>query len=179
MALRARFESQVLAVERQAAQRLAMVQFDLEGLNRYPDATGTLRLSFGQLKGWQEGAGLVASQTTVAGLHARHSGAPPFALPESWLRRGGELSPELPFNFVTDHDIIGGNSGSPMINGQARWVGLVFDGNRHSLGGSFHYDGQRNRAVSVHPAVIMQSLKAVYGAHALAAELSAGMEPVR
>lgn len=172
-ALRDRFEAEVQAVERQAAQRVALAQFDREGRSRYPDATGTLRLSFGVLKGWQEGAAAVPTHTTTAGVRARHTGAAPFALPASWLSAGASLPAELPFNFVTDHDIIGGNSGSPMINREGRWVGLVFDGNRHSLGGSFFYDGDRNRAVSVHPAVILRSLQAVYGARELAEELMA------
>ncbi len=178
-ALRERFEAEVLAVERQAAQRLAQAQFDRDGRSRYPDATGTLRLSFGILKGWQEGATPVPTHTTVAGLRARHTGAAPFAMPASWLAAGAAVDAEVPFNFVTDHDIIGGNSGSPMINREGRWVGLVFDGNRHSLGGSFFYDGTLNRAVSVHPAVILRSLQTVYGAPELAAELLAGASSSR
>lgn len=170
-ALRERFEAEVLAVERQAAQRLAAAQFDRDGRTRYPDATGTLRLSFGTLKGWQEGAVAVPTHTDVAGLRTRHTGAAPFAMPSSWQGAGASVSADTPFNFVTDHDIIGGNSGSPMINRDLRWVGLVFDGNRHSLGGSFFYDGTLNRAVSVHPAVILRSLQNVYGGQALAEEL--------
>ncbi len=169
--LRDRFEAEVLAVEREAAQRLAIAQFDRDGRARYPDATGTLRLSFGVLKGWSESGSDVPTHTTVAGLRARHTGATPFAMPPSWLSGGIRLNGQLPFNFVTDHDIIGGNSGSPMVNRHARWVGLVFDGNRHSLGGSFFYDGTLNRAVSVHPAIILQSLQTVYGAGELADEL--------
>lgn len=172
-ALRDRFEAEVAAVEREAAQRLAVVQFDRDGRGRYPDATGTLRLSFGVLRGWQEAGTLVPTHTSVAGLRARHTGATPFAMPETWLKQGGSVAPDTLFNFVTDHDIIGGNSGSPMINSRAEWVGLVFDGNRHSLGGSFFYDGARNRAVSVHPAVILKSLQEVYGGQALAQELTA------
>ncbi|NBQ90562.1 MAG: S46 family peptidase [Betaproteobacteria bacterium] len=179
LALRERFEAQVQAVERQAAQRLALAQFDRDGRSRYPDATGTLRLSFGTLKGWQEGAVAVPTHTTVAGLRGRHTGAAPFALPASWLVPGAAMAGEVPFNFVTDHDIIGGNSGSPMINRQGRWVGLVFDGNRHSLGGSFFYDSQLNRAVSVHPAAILQSLQFVYGARELADELLKGEPQAR
>lgn len=170
-ALRDRFEAEVLAVERQAAQRLAAAQFDRDGRTRYPDATGTLRLSFGTLKGWQEGAVAVPTHTDVAGLRARHTGAAPFSMPSTWQGAGASLPADTPFNFVTDHDIIGGNSGSPMINRDLRWVGLVFDGNRHSLGGSFFYDGTLNRAVSVHPAVILRALQQVYGGRALAEEL--------
>jgi hypothetical protein len=172
-ALRDRFEAEVAAVEREAAQRLAVAQFDRDGRGRYPDATGTLRLSFGVLRGWQEAGALVPTHTTVAGLRARHTGAMPFAMPETWLKQGAGVAADIPFNFVTDHDIIGGNSGSPMINSRAEWVGLVFDGNRHSLGGSFFYDGALNRAVSVHPAVILKSLQEVYGGQALAQELTA------
>lgn len=172
-ALRDRFEAEVAAVEREAAQRLAVAQFDRDGRGRYPDATGTLRLSFGVLRGWQEAGAMVPTHTSVAGLRARHTGATPFAMPETWLKQGAGLAADVPFNFVTDHDIIGGNSGSPMVNRRAEWVGLVFDGNRHSLGGSFFYDGALNRAVSVHPAVILKSLQEVYGGKALAQELTA------
>lgn len=178
-ALRERFEAQVLAVEREAAQRLALAQFDRDGRSRYPDATGTLRLSFGTLQGWQEAGAEVPTHTTVAGLRRRHTGAAPFALPERWLGAGAALAADVPFNFVTNHDIIGGNSGSPMINRQGRWVGLVFDGNRHSLGGSFFYDPVLNRAVSVHPAVILESLKSVYAAQDLVQELLTGQAPDR
>ena len=176
-ALRDRFEAEVQAVERQAAQRLAIAQFDRDGRSRYPDATGTLRLSHGVLRGWREGSNEVPTHTTVAGLKARQTGAAPFALPSSWLSSTGiRLADDIPFNFVTDHDIIGGNSGSPMINRQGEWVGLVFDGNRHSLGGSFFYDGVANRAVSVHPMAILRSLQQVYEGKALAQEL---MGPAR
>jgi hypothetical protein len=156
---------------------LAIAQFDREGRSRYPDATGTLRLSHGVLRGWREGSIEVPTHTTVAGLKARQTGAAPFALPSSWLSSTGiRLADDIPFNFVTDHDIIGGNSGSPMINRQGEWVGLVFDGNRHSLGGSFFYDGVANRAVSVHPMAILRSLQQVYEGKALAQEL---MGPAR
>ncbi len=178
-ALRERFEAQVLAVEREAAQRLAWAQFDRDGRSRYPDATGTLRLSYGTLKGWREAGVEVPTHTHVAGLRRRHTGAAPFAMPERWRSAGATVADDLPFNFVTDHDIIGGNSGSPMINRQGRWVGLVFDGNRHSLGGSFFYDAASNRAVSVHPAVILESLRSVYGAHDLLRELMGGPVPAR
>jgi len=178
-ALRERFEAQVLAVEREAAQRLALAQFDRDGRSRYPDASGTLRLSYGVLKGWQEAGALVPTHTTVAGLRARHTGAAPFAMPERWQNAGATVGAEVPFNFVTDHDVIGGNSGSPMINRQGRWVGLVFDGNQHSLGGSFFYDGQLNRAVSVHPAVILESLRSVYAAQDLLQEVLTGQAPSR
>lgn len=100
-------------------------------------------------------------------------------MPERWRSAGATVADDVPFNFVTDHDIIGGNSGSPMINRQGRWVGLVFDGNRHSLGGSFFYDAASNRAVSVHPAVILESLRSVYGAHDLLRELMGGPVPAR
>ncbi len=95
----------------------------------------------------------------------------PFALPESWLKAQTRLDGQTPFNFVTTNDIIGGNSGSPIIDRAGRIVGLAFDGNIHSLGGSFWYDEARNRCVGVHSAAMIEALDKVYGAKALLREL--------
>lgn len=170
-ALRKRFESEVQAVERRAATRIAQAQFAQSGRNAYPDATFSLRLSYGEVAGWQEKGQPVAPYTDFAGVFRRHTGAAPFALPAPWLAAREKLNPAQRFNFVTTHDIIGGNSGSPMVDREGRVVGLIFDGNIHSLGGSFSYDGSRNRAVSVHAGAIVEALRTVYDAPALVQEL--------
>lgn len=180
LALRQRLETEVSAVEAQAGQRIAQAQFAMTGRSTYPDATGTLRLSYGTLKGWNEGRQAVSTQTDFAGVYGRATGAAPFALPASWIAAKPRLEASRlmsqPFNYVTDHDIIGGNSGSPMINRAGEVVGLVFDGNRHSLGGSFSFDPRINRAVSVHAGAIVQALRQVYGAQALLQELGQQQE---
>ncbi len=170
-ALRKRSESEVQAVERRAATRIAQAQFAQSGRNAYPDATFSLRLSYGEVAGWTEKGQPVAPYTDFAGAFRRHTGAAPFALPAPWMAAREKLNPAQRFNFVTTHDIIGGNSGSPMIDREGRVVGLIFDGNIHSLGGSFSYDGSRNRAVSVHAGAIVEALRTVYDAPALVQEL--------
>ena len=180
LALRQRLENEVTAVEAEAGRRIAEAQFAMTGRSVYPDATGTLRLSYGVLRGWNESGTMVPTNTDFAGVYARATGAEPFALPASWLTARPRLEATglqaQPFNFITDHDIIGGNSGSPMINRKGEVVGLVFDGNRHSLGGSFSFDPRVNRAVSVHAGAIVQALRHVYGAQALLQELGQPQE---
>jgi V8-like Glu-specific endopeptidase len=109
--------------------------------------------------------------TIFGGLYERHTGSDPFALPKSWLEARDKVNLQTPMNFVTTNDIIGGNSGSPMINREARIVGLIFDGNIHSLGGNYGFDKTRNRAVAVHSSAILEALDKVYGARDLLAEL--------
>ena len=178
-ALRQRWEAEVVAVEADAGRRIAQALFAKKGRSTYPDATGTLRLSHGVMRAWEEGGRTVPLHTDFSGLFARHTGAEPYAAPASWLQARPRLAAagleSQPFNFVTDHDIIGGNSGSPMINRRGEVVGLVFDGNRHSLGGSFSFDERRNRSVSVHAGAIVQALRHVYRADALLSEL--GLAP--
>ena len=173
-ALRARYEAQVLAVERQAATRIAQAQFAMarqQGRPLYPDATFSLRLSYGEVAGWQEKGRAVPPFTDIGGAFRRHSGAAPFALPASWLAAQPRLNAATPYNFSTTHDIIGGNSGSPVLDRQGRVVGLAFDGNIHSLGGAYSYDESRNRAISVHAGAIIETLRQVYRADALVQEL--------
>ena len=174
LALRARYEAQVLAVERQAATRIAQAQFAQaaqSGNALYPDATFSLRLSYGEVAGWQEKGRAVPPFTDIAGAFGRHSGAAPFALPASWLEARPRLNPAQRYNFVATQDIIGGNSGSPMLDRQGRVVGLVFDGNIHSLGGAYSYDESQNRTVAVHAGAIVEALGKVYRADALVQEL--------
>jgi S1-C subfamily serine protease len=88
-----------------------------------------------------------------------------------WLDARAKLDPQTPFNYVTTNDITGGNSGSPLIDAQGRLIGLAFDGNIHSIAGSYWYDGRENRTVAVHPQIIIAALRDVYGAQSIAAEI--------
>jgi hypothetical protein len=171
--LRARFDNEVEAPEERAAQAIAEARFKQLGTSVAPDATFTLRLSYCEVHGWHENDREIAPFTDVAGAFARHTGAEPFALPATWLAAQSRLDLHKRLNFVTTNDIIGGNSGSPVLNRQGEIVGLIFDGNIHSLGGGFWYDANLNRAVAVHPAAIFEALRNIYGATTLAQELSA------
>jgi hypothetical protein len=170
-AIRKRYEDGVEAVVKKNAELIARAQFEAWGTSVYPDATFTLRLSYGQVKGWDEGAGKVDPVTRIAGAFERHTGRDPFALPKSWLDAKGKLDPKTPFNFCTTNDIIGGNSGSPVIDKDGQVVGLIFDSNIHGLGGDYVYDEKLNRAVAVHTAAITEALEKVYGASRIVAEL--------
>ena len=170
-ALRSRMETEVESVERRAAERLAQARFEQKGTSVYPDATFSLRLSHGVIRGWEERGNPVSPFTQVAGLYQRATGYAPYKLADSWLKAKGKLDATARFNQVSTNDIIGGNSGSPLINAKGEVVGLIFDGNIHSLGGSYVYDERNNRAVSVHPAAMMEALKKVYGAQHLVKEL--------
>lgn len=173
-AIRKRMETEVVEVERQAYAQIAQALFAIEGPSRYPDATFTLRLSFGKVVGYEENGQTIAPFTTVGGAfeHAnRHGNQAPWELPQSWLVKRPKLKLETPLNFVATCDIIGGNSGSPVINQAGEVVGLIFDGNIHSLVGDFLYDETRNRAVSVHSSAILESLRTVYAAGELADRL--------
>ena len=169
--VRKRYEAEVESVEQKNAELIAQARFAQQGAGAYPDATFTLRLTYGEVKGWQEGEHAVAPFTDFAGAFARETGVAPFALPASWHAAKDKLGMSDPFDFVTTNDIIGGNSGSPMINKKGEVVGLIFDGNIHSLGGAFWYDGRTNRAVAVHSNAILEALDKVYGAPQLANEL--------
>jgi len=171
-AIRRRYDSEVEGIEQRAGQAIAEARFAMTGTGAYPDATFTLRLSFGEVKGWKEGEKEVAPFTDFAGAFQRHTGAEPFALPTSWLLAKNSLNGSARLDFVTTNDIIGGNSGSPVINRNAELVGLVFDGNIHSLGGAFWYDESLNRAVAVHPAALLESLRTIYSAPELLKELN-------
>lgn len=173
-AVRKKFEEQVTEVERQAYAQIAKALFEIEGPSRYPDATFTLRLSFGTVKGYTENGQQVPSMTVMGGAfdHAqKHGNLSPWTLPESWHKHKSSIDAKTPFNFVSTCDIIGGNSGSPVINRAGEFVGIIFDGNIQSLVGDFIFDETQNRAVSVHSASITEALKKIYGAEALATEL--------
>ncbi len=173
-ALRKQYEDEVVAPVTQASEAIAQARFARDGANSYPDATFSPRLSFGKVTGWNENGKPVAPFTDFAGLYRRATGAAPYQLPASWLQARSALDPATPMDFVTDNDIIGGNSGSPVIDQYGQAVGLIFDGNIHSLGGDFYYDGSQNRAVAVDTAALQQAIVKVYHLQRLADELAKG-----
>lgn len=172
--LRIKYEEEVSAPQSKHNQLLAKARFAAYGTKIAPDATFTLRLSFGAVEGWTEGDVSVAPITVLGGMYERATGAPPYALPPRWLELKDTLDLETPMNFVSTNDIVGGNSGSPVVNKDLEVIGLVFDGNLPSLGGAFAFDPAVNRAVSVHSRVIVESLRKIYRADWLLEELGLG-----
>lgn len=172
-AIRKDFEARVTAPSRAAAERIAKARFAVYGTSVYPDATFTLRLSYGAVKGFVANGMAIAPYTTIGGLFGRATEAPPYKLPPSWPAAKAALNVSTPMNLVSTNDIIGGNSGSPLIDTSGRVVGLIFDGNIYSLGGDFGYDGTRNRAVSVDSRALLTGLSKVYHADRLVAEINA------
>ncbi len=174
-AVRKVMETEVDEVMRQAYADIAKAKFALEGTATYPDATFTLRLSYGVVKGYEENGKKVPFETTYAGLYERAAEMKyryPFDLPKRWLEAKDKLDLNTPLDFVCTCDIIGGNSGSPVINREGEFVGIIFDGNIQSLVLDFAYTEQQARAVSVHSRGIIEALRKVYDAGALADELT-------
>jgi hypothetical protein len=176
-AIRKNYEENIESVIRKNSELVAKAKFEVYGTNVYPDATFSLRLSYGSVQGYMEDGKKVSPITQMAGAYERHTGEEPFALPKSWLDTKNKLKLSTPMNFVTSNDIIGGNSGSPIINKDAEIVGVVFDGNIQSLGGDFGFDESVNRAVSVHSDAIIESLAKIYGANRVLEELRPGKQP--
>ncbi len=173
-AARKKFDTTIVEAERQAYAQISKALFALQGTSRYPDATFTLRLSYGTVKGYEENGKFIKPWTMMGGAFqhaAEHGNKSPWQLPKSWIERKSSFNHDTPFNFVSTCDIIGGNSGSPVINKNAEFVGIIFDGNIQSLVGDFVFDEAQNRAVSVHSSAIMESLKKIYDADFLAKEL--------
>ncbi len=163
--------------KRQAHAVLARARFALQGAGTYPDATFTLRLAYGTVRGYQEDGRTLPPWTTLEGLYARAAEMnhrPPFDLPPRWVRRKGALDLKTPLNFVGTHDIIGGNSGSPVVNRAGEFVGVIFDGNIHSLVLDFAYDDTLARSISVDSRGILEALRRVYRADRLVRELTTG-----
>ncbi len=171
-AARADNENNVKAVKTKNAALIAKARFALEGKGTYPDATFTLRLSYGTVAGYEENGRAVAPTTNFAGAYAHATGRDPFKLPASWIAGEKAVEPNAQLNFVSTNDIIGGNSGSPVIGRNGEVIGLIFDGNIQSLGGDFGYDGNQNRAVAVDVTGITEALKNVYHADRLVKELT-------
>lgn len=169
---RKRYETEVVSVVHRASERIAAARFALLGDSVYPDATSSLRLSYGTVSGFPHLGVPVAPFTDFAGMVARATGKPPFALPKVFAREMKAIDKKQRLNFVTTNDIIGGNSGSPVISADRELVGLVFDGNIYSLGGAYGFDARVNRTVAVHSGAIIEALDKVYGAQRLVLELN-------
>jgi hypothetical protein len=172
-AIRKRYEDEVEAPIAAAAARIAAARFKVFGTNVYPDATFTLRLNFGTVQGWVENGAPVDPVTYLGRAFERATGASPFRIPDSWLKVKDQLEIRTPFCISTNNDIVGGNSGSPLIDADGRIVGLMFDGNIHSVAGHYGFNAANNRAIALHPAIMREALDKVYGARLLLAELKA------
>jgi hypothetical protein len=171
-AVRKEWESRVSGPVDRAAQRIARARFAAYGTSAYPDATFSLRLTYGKVGGWTSNGVTVGPFTRFAGLWERATGQFPFNLPRRWETGQSRVNQQTVFNFASDNDIIGGNSGSPVIDASGAVVGLIFDGNIDSLGGSFGFDPAVNRAVSVATSAITEALRRMYNNPALVAELT-------
>jgi nicotinamide mononucleotide adenylyltransferase len=162
-------------IKKQAYAEIAKARFAVEGTSNYPDATFTLRLSYGTVRGYVEDGRQIPALTNFEGLYQRsaeHENKPPFDLPQRWIDKKASLNPQTPFNFVSDADIIGGNSGSPVVNKANEFVGIIFDGNIQSLVLDCIFSDKQARAVSVDSAAITEALRNVYDAQPLVDELT-------
>ncbi|HOC19469.1 MAG TPA: S46 family peptidase [Vicinamibacterales bacterium] len=171
-AVRAAWEERAVAPTDRAAERLALARFEAYGDDVYPDATFTLRLSYGRIEGWKEGDRVVEPVTRIAGLWERATGAEPYVVSPGLAAARDRLAPGTVFTVATTNDIVGGNSGSPLLDAQGNVIGAIFDGNLHSNGGTYGYDPQLNRAVAVSAAVVQEALLKVYDQPHLVKELS-------
>jgi hypothetical protein len=171
-AVRTDSENHVNAVITKNAALIAKARFALEGKATYPDATFTLRLSYGAVAGYEENGRTVTPTTNFAGAYAHATGRDPFKLPDSWVKAQKSVDANAQLNFVSTNDIIGGNSGSPVIGRNGEAIGLIFDGNIQSLGGDFGYDAGQNRAIAVDVTGITEALKSIYHADRLVEELT-------
>jgi hypothetical protein len=171
-AVRKAYEDGVEAPVRNATERIARARFASLGTSVYPDATFTLRLNYGTVQAWTENGKALEPFTRLSRAFERATGSEPFRIPDSWQRVKERLDLNTPFNLSTNSDIVGGNSGSPLINARGELVGLMFDGNIHSISGAYWFDDAKNRAIAVHPAIMREALSKVYSAEALLAELS-------
>ncbi|HTS09242.1 MAG TPA: S46 family peptidase [Candidatus Eisenbacteria bacterium] len=171
---RREFEDKIDSVVRRDGTEIATARFAQSGFSQPPDATFTLRLSYGVVKGYQESGKAIPFDTNMGGAFehaAAHGSKPPYNLPESWIASKSKLDLKTPLNFVSTADIIGGNSGSPTVNKKGEVVGIIFDGNIQSLSWNFAYNDTQARAVSVDSRGIQEALRKIYGATALADEL--------
>ena len=166
------WSAEVVAPIEQAQARIGEARFAVYGDTLYPDANFTLRLSYGKVEGWTRNGQTVAPTTNFAGLLQRAQGDAPFTLAPRWQAARSKLNPATVLNFSSSNDILGGNSGSPIVNAKGEIIGLVFDGNIYSLGGTYGYDPVLNRGTSVATVAITEALDKVYGESALVAELT-------
>ena len=174
--LRKQYDDNIAEVLRQSYAKIANAQFKTSGGDTYPDATFTLRLSYGTVKSFSENGKEVASSTTIGDTFehaADHGNEGEFKLPKSWMEKKTLLdNDKTPYNFVMTADIIGGNSGSPVVNRENEFVGIIFDGNIQSLPWDYQFDDRQGRAVAVHSAGILDALRKVYGVPGLVKELT-------
>ena len=171
-ALRKKYETEVEAPQIRGEEMLADARFRVFGTDTYPDATFTLRVTYGSVKGWQEKGAMVEPFTRTDRLFERTTGERPFMLPATWIDARESLDAGTPFNFVATTDITGGNSGSPIVAADGTLVGLAFDGNIHSIAGGYWFDESMNRTVGVNTAIILEALDTVYDADHLLNELT-------
>jgi hypothetical protein len=175
LALRKEFDDKIESVVRLNGTLIAKARFAQSGFSQPPDATFTLRLSYGAVKGYKENGKEIPYFTIMGGAYehaAEHNNEPPYKLPESWMNAKSKLDLKTPLDFVSTADIIGGNSGSPTVNKKGEVVGIIFDGNIESLSANFAYSEVQSRAVSVDSRGIQEALRKIYSATALADELS-------
>ena len=170
-ALQRRFDNEVDAPLTAAQARLADARFAAYGDTVYPDATFTLRISYGKVEGWSENGRRVPTRTTLGGTFDRATGFAPFDLPPAFIANRRRIDRNATYDFVTTNDIIGGNSGSPVIDREGKVIGAAFDGNIHSLGGAYGYDGTMNRTVVVATDAVDEALRNIYPAPHILAEL--------
>ncbi|WP_439472662.1 S46 family peptidase [Brevundimonas sp.] len=170
-AIGARWNAEVNAPTARAAEKVAQARFAVYGTNLYPDATFSLRLSYGQVQGWSYRGVTVPPFTYMGGLYERATGSEPFNAAQAFIDNEARVNKETVYDFTSTNDIIGGNSGSPVINANGEVIGAAFDGNIHSLGGSFGYDGELNRTVSVSTAAITEALRNIYPSPRILQEL--------
>jgi hypothetical protein len=175
LSLRKKYDDEVDAVVRANSTQIAKARFDVNGFNDPPDATFTLRLSYGAVKGYQQDGKQVPYFTTIGGAYqhaAEHGNKDPYELPKSWIEAKSKLNSKTHLDYVTTADIIGGNSGSPTVNKDGEVVGIVFDGNIQSLPWDFIFDEVQGRSVHVDSDGIIEALRNIYHADALANELT-------
>ncbi len=172
-AIRRQYEDEVEAPIDGAAEKIAAARFKAYGTHIYPDATFTPRLNYGTVQGWVENGTSVQPFSYLARAFERATGAAPFKIPDSWMRVKARLDMNAPFCISTSNDIVGGNSGSPLIDVDGKIVGLMFDGNIHSIAGRYWFNPDNNRAIALHPAIIREALEKVYDAKRAAAGIAA------
>ncbi len=170
-ALQKRYDELVDAPLTAAQAKLADARFAAYGDTLYPDATFTLRISYGKVAGWMERGKMVPTRTVMGGTFDRATGFSPFDLPPAFAANRAKIDGTATYDFVTTNDIIGGNSGSPVIDRQGKVIGAAFDGNIHSLGGNYGYDGTVNRTVAVSTEAVQEALESIYPAPHIVAEL--------
>jgi hypothetical protein len=169
--LQRKYDTLVDAPTTAAQAKLADSRFAAYGNALYPDATFTLRISYGRVQAWNERGSPVPTRTLIGGTYERATGAEPFDLALAFVRNRARIAMNTAYDFVTTNDIIGGNSGSPVIDREGKVIGAAFDGNIHSIGGNYGYDPVLNRTVVVSTAAVEEALKNIYPAPGLLAEL--------